>query len=238
MESIETRFNMMRRVLLPALGALLLFVLVIPLLSGAPSALLSLLVAVVAVVAGIAARPFLENLMAGVIISFTQPVRIGDTVLVDGFFGTIENISLTHTTLKVWDWRRYMVPNSAMLAKEFVNYSIIDRFQWAYVEFWVDPRTDLDEVRDIATKAALTSPRFADYEEPRFWVMEMGKEGVRCWVAAWADTPSDAWQLGHDIRTELVRRFRDSSIRTHGYQHHWDAGPKAPPSSPVGDLTR
>jgi small-conductance mechanosensitive channel len=195
----------------------------------------SLLVAVAAVVTGIAARPVLENLIAGVIISFAQPIRIGDTVLIDGYFGTIENISLTHTTLKVWDWRRYMVPNHHMLGKEFVNYSIVDRYQWAYVEFWVAPQTDLDAVRDIATKAARSSRHFADYEEPRFWVMEMGKEGVRCWIAAWANTPSAAWQLGHDIRTELARRFAEAAIRTHSYQHHWDVGSMPPSPSAVKD---
>ncbi|HRX87423.1 MAG TPA: mechanosensitive ion channel [Phycisphaerae bacterium] len=232
LESIETRFNMMRRVLLPALSVLLLVVLVIPLLRGAPSTLLSLLVAVAAVVTGIAARPLLENLMAGVIISFSQPIRIGDTVLVDGFFGTIENISLTHTTLKVWDWRRYMVPNHHMLAKELVNYSIIDRYQWAYVEFWVSPASDLDSVRAIAIASARASRNFAGYEDPRFWVMEMGKEGIRCWIAAWADTPSAAWQLSHDIRTELTRRFRETGISTHGFEHRWrPSEPMTPPNN-------
>jgi len=223
LESVETRFNLMRRLFLPLVSAGLLAILILPIASGAPSNIISFLVGAAAVLIGIAAKPFLENLIAGVIISFSQPIRIGDTVLLDGYFGAIETISMTHTTVKIWDWRRYIVPNHQLLTKELINYSIVDKYQWAYVEFWVDPSANLDEVRDIAIKSADASKHFANYEEPRFWVMEMGKEGVRCWLAAWADTPSDAWQLTHDIRTELARQFQRKNIQTHRYQHHWNA---------------
>ncbi len=219
LESIATRFALMRRLLVPLACIGLTVMLGLPLLSGVPAAVVSLLVAVVAVIAGIAAKPLLENLIAGVVISYSQPIRIGDTVLIDGFYGTIEDITLTHTTIKVWDWRRYMVPNHRMIEKEFVNYSIIDRYQWAYVEFWVAPHTDLEQVEQIAVAAASHSRYFSAYEEPRFWVMELGKEGVRCWVAAWANTPSAAWQLMHEIRTTLAREFRAAGIQTHLFVH-------------------
>lgn len=236
LESVETRFNLMRRLFIPLLSAALLAILALPLLSGAPSTILSFSVGAAAVLVGIAARPFLENLIAGVIISFSQPIRIGDTVLVDGHFGTIETVSMTHTTLKIWDWRRYIVPNHQLLTKELVNYSIIDKYQWAHVEFWVDPGADLDEVRDIAMNAARASRHFADYEDPRFWVMEMGKEGMRCWLAAWADTPSDAWQLTHDIRTELAGGFQRKRIKTHRFQHQWGEQSPAPDVAHTPDV--
>lgn len=228
-ESIETRFNIIRRVLIPTASVVLLLLVALPLLSGIPAALVSLVVAVAAVVVGIAAKPLLENFFAGIVISFSQPIRIGDTVLIDGHFGTIEDITITHTTVKVWDWRRYMVPNHRMIEKEFLNCSIIDRFQWAYVEFWVSPDADIDRVREIAVSAARESRCYADHEPPRFWVMEMGKEGVRCWVAAWANTPSSAWQLTHDIRTGLIQGFRDEGIRTHVHEHHWGSATTSPP---------
>jgi small-conductance mechanosensitive channel len=108
-----------------------------------------------------------------------------------------------------------MIPNSQMISKQFVNYSIIDRYQWKWVEFWVAPDADLKIVEEVAIRAAKVSAAYAAYEEPRFWVMETGKEGVRCWVAAWADTPSAAWQLSHDTRTALLTELRERGIRTH-----------------------
>ncbi len=231
LENVTTRFSMVRRTLLPVVGLLIVVIVILPLLSGVPATFLSLLVAIVGVIAGIAAKPLIENLIAGVVISFSQPVRIGDTLLIDGHFGTVEDISTTHTTVKIWDWRRYMVPNSVMLTKEFINCSIVDRYQWAFVEFWVAPETDLERVRELALAAPKRSGKFADYEEPRFWVMEMGQSGIRCWVAAWANTPYAAWLLGHEVRTELARRFREEGIKTHLYRHELGDG-----TLPVGQL--
>lgn len=227
-ESITTRFAIMRRALLPGLALTIVLLLGLPLLTGAPATIVSLLVAVVAVIVGIAAKPLLENLFAGIVISFSQPIRIGDTVLIDGKYGTIEDISITHTTVKIWDWRRYMVPNHQMIAKEFINYSIIDRYQWAYVEFWVAPESDLEQVRDIAIASAQSSRYYAGYEEPRFWIMELAKEGVRCWIAAWASSPTAAWQLMHEVRTELVQRLHIAGIRTHAYRYQLDPIQSAP----------
>lgn len=232
LENLATRFSMLRRLLLPGVSVVLLVALVLPLISGIPATFLSLLVAVVGVVAGIAAKPIMENLMAGVVLSLAHPIRIGDTVMIDQLFGTVEKIGITHTVIKVWDWRRYMVPNSQMIGKEFVNYSIIDRYQWAYVEFWVSPEADINRVRDLALESPKNSKHYAPYEDPRFWIMEMGKEGIRCWAAAWADTPYAAWQLTHDMRTSLITQFAQEGIRTHGYRHIWDQQ-KASDSSPL-----
>ncbi len=73
----------------------------------------------------------------------------------------------------------------------------------------------LHRSRALAITAAQQSRHFADYKELRFWVMEMGRERVRCWVATWADSPTDAWQLSHDIRTNLILGFRCLDIHAH-----------------------
>ncbi len=233
--SVATRFTFLRRVLIPIVIVFVIVSLAIPLLEDVPATYVSLMVAVVGVVVGIAAKPLLENMFAGVVISFSQPVRIGDTVLVDGHYGTIEDISITHVTIKIWDWRRYMVPNHRMIEKDFINFTITDRYQWAHVEFWVAPDVDMQQVREIAINSAKSSMAHAPYEDPRLWVMEMGKEGIRCWVAAWADSPSAAWQLMHDIRSELIRRFAAAGIHTHSYRHAWQ--PVAPSGPSVQETS-
>ncbi len=230
--SVEMRFSLIRATILPALSLVILAFLILPLLGAVPAAVLTLLAAVVGVVVGVAAKPALENFFAGLVISFAKPIRIGDTVLIDELFGTIEDITVTHTIIKAWDWRRLMIPNHSMIGREFVNYSIIDRYQWAYVEFWVSADSDLATVGDIAVNAAKASAQFAGYEEPRFWVMELGKEAIRCWIAAWADTPSAAWQLAHDVRTSLARDLRAAGIKTHAYQHRFGL-----PVPPTADLS-
>jgi small-conductance mechanosensitive channel len=222
LESISTRFSIIKKVVTMTLILLWVLALLLPFMNRIPTAVASILVAGGGILIGVAARPFLENVVSGIVISFSHPLRIGDTVLMDGNYGTVEDISLTHTIIKIWNWRRYIVPNSRMLAKEFINYTISDTYQWLHVEFWVAHDADLQLVQQIAIQAASDSQYFSNYEPPRFWVMEMAKEGIKCWIAAWANSPTDAWQLSHDIRTQLAVEMKKAGIRTHQYE----LGPK------------
>lgn len=226
-QKIGQRFTIIERLSIGAIILLWVFFLVLPHLGKVSSTVFSILVGSSAVVVGIAARPFIENLISGIIISFSKPFRTGDTVMLDQQYGIVEDITLTFTIVKIWNWRRYIIPNSQMLNKSFVNYTIKDTHQWMHVEFWVAYDTDLKELRQMAMDAAGQSPNFSGKEPPSFWIMEMGKEGYRCWIAAWADNPSTAWELGHDIRTRLVLGFQAKGIKAHNF--HFDGAFAKPP---------
>jgi small-conductance mechanosensitive channel len=65
---------------------------------------------VAGIIAGLAARPVLSNLFAGVQLAMTQPIRIDDAVIVENEWGTIEEITATYVVVRLWDWRRMIVP--------------------------------------------------------------------------------------------------------------------------------
>ena len=67
---------------------------------------------VAGIVAGLAARPVLSNLMAGVQLAMTQPIRLDDAVIVENEYGTIEEITSTYVVVRLWDLRRMIVPLS------------------------------------------------------------------------------------------------------------------------------
>ncbi|MFT5524215.1 MAG: small-conductance mechanosensitive channel [Pirellulaceae bacterium] len=239
LESIETHFTVMRRLLVPIILTVTLLLAFLPFVSEAST---SLVAAIVAVVAGMALRPFLENAIAGIVIGASRLVRIGDTVRVDGWYGTVEDITTTHTAIKLWDWRRYLVPNNRMLQSPLINYSLIDNYQWAYVEFFVAPHVDIDKVKELAVKVPYRSSRFQNKEEPAFWVIDIEKDAIRCWVAAWANSASEAWGLTSDIRIELIREFRqheialslqrhELSVRKHPTSSHTAQSPNADDST-------
>jgi len=220
-ESVEKQFSVLRRLLVPLIVLMTLLLIAPTLLTQTSATTASVIGAVVAAVLGLALRPMLENAVAGLVISSSQLVRIGDTVHIDEWYGTIEDITATHTTLKVWDWRRYLVPNGRMLQSAFVNDSLFDTFQWAHVEFWVAPDADLALVEEIAVRAPLESSHFSHREEPKFWVIDIQKDAIQCWVAAWADTPSAAWSLKNDVRTTILRELRRHGVRPSLQHHAW-----------------
>ena len=218
-ENINSRHSLIRRIILPTIIALAFPVAIVPFLTGAPSVYVSLFIGTFTVIVGIAAKPLIENIISGVVISLGHPLRVGDTVEVDGQYGTVEHIALTYTVIKVWDWTRYVIPNQKLLNKEYINFSVYDRFIWARVEFYVAPETDLKLVEQLAIAAGKESPYFGDYEDPAVWVMGLEKDAIRLWVAAWADTPSKAWQLKHDMRMNLCRSLKEHGIRWQLSQH-------------------
>jgi small-conductance mechanosensitive channel len=216
-ENIETRFSIIETIVVTALAFLWIAVLVIPFLNFIPATLVSVILGSSAILSGIAARPIIENFMAGIIITFNKPFQIGDTVIIDEQYGTIEDITTTHTILKIWDWRRLVIPNSTMITKEFINYTINDSYIWQKVGFKVAYNTDLAHLKSLAIEIAVNSPNFVGDEPPMFWVMSLEDNHYKCWVAAWSDSPAKAWELGNDIRSALVNAFQQYEIQTHGH---------------------
>lgn len=98
-------------------------------------------------VLGLAAQKSISSLLAGIQLSITQPIRIGDTVIVENEWGTVEEITLTYVVVKVWDERRLVIPISQFLDKPFQNWSKGGRTMLGPVLLLVDFTTDLEALR-------------------------------------------------------------------------------------------
>jgi len=230
-EGYTQRFSIIRRIILIVFVLIWFLILFTPLFGKVSTTFISLFAAAIAAVVGIAARPFLENLIAGVVITFSRQFRVGDTVMLEKEYGTVEDITITHTIIKLWDWKRLIIPNNQMLNREMVSYTTRDSYLWAYVEFWVSYDADILRVEEVALAAAQKSLHFAREGVPRFWIMEMAKEGIKCWVAAWTKSPTDSWYIKIDIRTRLIQEFQKSGIKTHSYNLGGEGMPFTTPNS-------
>lgn len=78
---------------------------------------------VAGIIAGFAARPVLSNLMAGVQLAMTQPIRLYDSVIVENEYGMVEEITSTYVVVKLWDLRRMIVPLTYFIEKPFQNWT-------------------------------------------------------------------------------------------------------------------
>ncbi|MFP4363337.1 MAG: mechanosensitive ion channel family protein [Spirochaetia bacterium] len=213
--SIEGRFSIIRKLFTLTFLIIWIFVMAIPFLGSVPITIISVIISAAGIIIGIAARPFLENVIAGIMLSFSQLLKLGDTVMIDNYYGTIEDISISHTIVKVWDWKRYVIPNSLMLQKDFINFSLFDRYVWAQVTFNVSYDTDIESLEEEILKIANQCDNLLDTEPPRFWTMELNKESIECWVVAWTASPADAWFLKTELRNRIIRKLKELRIQTH-----------------------
>lgn len=219
-QRMETHISITRRTLILLFMFVGIAIAAIPYLSKLAPAVLPIIITAMSVIIGIAAKPIIENITCGLVLCFGKLARIGDTVVIDDVYGVIEDFTLTHSVIKRWDSLRYIVPNSSMMTKEFINYSLHDNDRWVYVEFWIDYNTDIALAERIAKETPIGSLYFSDKEEPRFWVSETERQAVKCMIVAWATSPSDGWMLGHDIRKALVIKLQENNITTHTHRLH------------------
>jgi small-conductance mechanosensitive channel len=98
-------------------------------------------------VLGLAAQKSISTLLAGIQLSITQPVRIGDQVIVENENGTVEEITLTYLVVRIWDQRRLIVPITHFLDKPFQNWSKGSTEQLGTVILLVDFMTDIGALR-------------------------------------------------------------------------------------------
>ncbi|TXB63280.1 mechanosensitive ion channel family protein [Phaeodactylibacter luteus] len=228
-DNISGRFSIIRKGAIVLITLAFLLLALVPFHKVLPLTSISVLISAFGIVLGIAARPVIENFISGILLSFSSNIRLGDTVVIDGQYGTVEDISFLHTCVKTWDWKRYIIANSDMIRREVINFTAKDNLIWAHVEFFVAPAEDLQEIRRIALDAARQHTAPGITEAPRFWVMAMQEQSTKCWVAAWANSPAEAWELQHNLRTTLTLALRKKGIAPH-LNHHQLASSATVPS--------
>lgn len=103
--------------------------------------------AVLGIVLGLAARQVLANPLAGLLLAFTQPIRIGDTITIDDETGRVEDLTLSYTYIDPGDGRLMIVPNEHVVTSTLFNRSTGDRHAPAAASVWLPPGADVQAAR-------------------------------------------------------------------------------------------
>jgi small-conductance mechanosensitive channel len=201
-----TRYGVLRRSLMTAIifVGVLSALLVVPQVRAVAAGLLASS-AVVGLVVGLAAQRPLANFVAGVVIAFTQPLRLGDTVLVDDVQGVVEEIGLTYTFIRTAENKRLVIPNEKLASDTILNSTIVSREKLAQVSIQVPLDKDLDAVVDLLKSETAGDPR-AD-------VLVTGLNGsATVTVRSWAPDASELEDVQSDLRLRIARRLREESL--------------------------
>lgn len=154
-------------------------------------------------VIGIAAQPLLSNLIAGIQIAITQPIRLDDVVIVEGEWGRIEEIGNTYVVVKIWDHRRLVLPISYFVQKPFQNWTRNTADIIGTVFLYVDYRFPVDELRAELDKI-LTQTDLWDGNVKLIQVTESTEKSMQLRVLVTASDSPSAWDLRCFVREKLV----------------------------------
>ena len=119
--------------------------------------------AVLGLVIGFAARQSLGNMVAGVVLAVTQPIRIGDRVTFEESTGRVDDITLTYTYIDPGDGRLVVIPNESIVSGTVFNHSTGNRAAPVTVSAWVPAATDLDRAEEALKQVGADSVRVAEW---------------------------------------------------------------------------
>ena len=167
--------------------------------------------AVLAVIAGLALTTPLGNLGSGVLLAFTQPVRLGDRITVQDFSGIVDEISLSYTALTTDEGRRIFVPNTTMVSTILVNRSVDDPRRLVTVDLPVRLGSSLAEARRITIEAAARVPQG---EELAIYVQvgDISEKSAWLHVVAYAPFGADVTHVASEIREQTVAALASADL--------------------------
>jgi hypothetical protein len=158
---------------------------------------------VAGIAAGIAARPVLGNLIAGLQIAFTQPIRLDDVVIMENEWGRIEEITATYVVVKIWDERRLIVPLQWIIEHPFENWTRSTSQLLGTVLLWLDYRIPLAPLREELLRVCKSAPEW-DQRVSIIQVVDCNEHGMQIRVLISAGDASRRWDLCCRVREAMI----------------------------------
>ncbi|MEU8959840.1 mechanosensitive ion channel domain-containing protein [Streptomyces sp. NPDC048518] len=202
---VRTQVTLIQRVVTAIVGvvAVAAMLLTFPAMQAAGASLLAS-AGILGIVAGVAAQSTLGNLFAGLQIAFGDMVRLGDTVVVDGEWGTVDEITLTFLTVRTWDERRITMPVSYFTAKPFENWSRGGAEMTGTVFFQLDHSAPIalmrEQLHDILRDCAAW--------DGRDWglaVTDTTTSTIQVRALVTAKDADDIWTVRVTVREQMIR---------------------------------
>lgn len=170
------------------------------------------LVAAVSVGLGFGLQEIFGNFVSGLIVLFERPVRVGDTVTIDGMTGTVSRIEMRATTLVDGDRKELIVPNKSLITGKLINWSLHDPIVRLVVPIGVAYGTDTAAVARVLQEAAKQCASVLETPPPQIVLRNLGSTGLEYDLRVFVIDPDQIGPTRHELLTAIERKFRAAGI--------------------------
>ena len=201
---VRTQVSLIMRVVTAVVGvmAVAAMLLTFPAMRAAGASLLAS-AGILGIVAGVAAQSTLANMFAGLQIAFGDMVRLGDTVVVDGEWGTVEEITLTFLTVRTWDERRITMPVSYFTSKPFENWSRGTPQMTGIVYWHLDHSAPIEAMREKLQDILRECPAW-DGRAYGLVVTDSTPNTIQVRALVTAKDADDIWTVRVTVREQMI----------------------------------
>ncbi|MFL1453348.1 mechanosensitive ion channel domain-containing protein [Marinobacter sp. GN3S48] len=170
------------------------------------------LVAALGVGLGFGLQEIVANFVSGIILLFERPIRVGDTVTIDGITGTVSRIRIRATTLVDWDRKEQIIPNKTFVTQDLTNWTLSDPITRVILRVGVAYGSDVDTVQQILADVAHDNERVVDDPAPAVFCVGLGDSSIDFEVRVFVKDLLDIMPLSHEIHASVTRALREAGI--------------------------
>jgi len=170
------------------------------------------LVAALSVGLGFGLQEIVANFVAGLIILFERPIRVGDTVTVGTLSGTVSRVRIRATTITDWDRKEIIVPNKAFITEQVVNWTLADPITRVVVPVGISYGSDIELAQKVMEDVLRSLPLVLDEPSPQVFFLGFGDSSLEFSLRAFSRQLSDRLPLMNEIHREVLMALREHGI--------------------------
>ncbi len=159
------------------------------------------------IIIGFAAQKMIANILAGLQVAISQPIRLDDVVIIDNEWGRVEEITMTYVVVKIWDERRLIVPMNRVIEQPFQNWTRSSSRLLGPVMLYLDHSMPLDRLREELDRI-LTGSELWDGRVKSLQVVDTTEKCLVVRALVSARNSSDTWDLRCLVRERLMEYAR------------------------------
>jgi len=158
---------------------------------------------VAGIVLGLALQPMLKNIFAGIQLAITQPIRIDDALIVEGEWGNVEEITSTYVVVKLWDWRRMILPLSYFIENPFQNWTRESSALIGTVMIYLDYTIPVSVIRSKVEEITAAS-KLWDRKVVAVQVTDFRENVMEIRILASASSAPKVFDIRCEVREKLI----------------------------------
>ncbi|MBD2809341.1 mechanosensitive channel MscK [Xenorhabdus sp. Vera] len=170
------------------------------------------LAAALSVGLGFGLQEIFANFVSGLIILFERPVRIGDTVTIGTYSGSVSKIRIRATTITDFDRKEVIIPNRAFVTERLINWTLSDTVTRIIIKVGVAYGSDLDKVKEILLKAANDNSRVMSEPGPQVYFMSFGSSTLDHELRLYVRELGDRSRTVDEINRSIDKLCRENGI--------------------------
>lgn len=182
-------------------------------MTGIPLMAFAFLGGAAAIAVGFGAQTLFKNVIAGILLTIKRPFRLGDVVETGTVLGTVTDLGVSSTLVRTFDEKEVLIPNSELLDKQLINWSLSDALLRLTIAVDVEYGTPVSLVREALLDAANSNPRILKMPEPWVYFADFGDSALKFTLYFWINQRlASSLRVSSELREAILDSFEKRRI--------------------------